>query len=139
MERAKFLYRKMNIPRKVGAAVVAAIGVVVYVYEMFVKAVSVGKGFGSIGIILCFLAVIEGMFFLSEYLLFKNATVMSGTIDSFRGIGNGKLMIVKTDEGLVECSYYRRRCRGVYIGSSVTVVKRSGVFYDGSYPVVFPC
>ena len=79
------------------------------------------------------------MFFLSEFLLFHNATVINGTIDSFRGIGNGKLMIVKTDEGLVECAYYKRSCRGVYIGSSVVIVKRSGFFYDGSYPVVFPC
>ena len=139
MERAKFLYKKMNLPRKVTAAFVALLGVIIYIYEIIKGVVSVVNGFGSIGIILCILAVIEGMFFLSEYLLFKNATVITGTIDSFRGIGNGKLMIVKTDEGLIECSYYRRRCRGVCIGSSVTVVKRSGLFYDGSYPVVFPC
>lgn len=139
MERVKFLYKKMNMPRKIVAALIAFIGIVVYIYEIANRVIPVGKGLGSIGIILCFLAVVEGMFFLSEYLLFKNATVISGTIDSFRGIGNGKLVVVKTNEGLIECSYYKRRCRGVLVGSNVTIIKRSGLFYGGSYPVVFPC
>ena len=139
MENAKRLYKNSNMLKKIMVALVAIIGVAIYVYEMVIKAVSVKSGFASIGVIVLILAVIEGMFILSEFLLFKDAVELSGTIDSFRGIGNGKLLLVKTDSGLLECAYYKRSMRGVYVGQTVTVVKRGGLFYQNSYPVVFPC
>lgn len=139
MENAKRLYKNSNMLKKIMVALVAIIGVTIYVYEMVIKAVSVKSGFASIGVIVLILVVIEGMFVLSEVLLFKDATELSGTIDSFRGIGNGKLLLVKTDSGLLECAYYKRSMRGVYVGQTVTVIKRGGLFYQNSYPVVFPC
>ena len=134
----KKLLSRASFPKKIGAAMFAMVGVIYYVYALINRTVAVKDFFSSLLIILVILAVIEGLIFLSDFLLVKNSKVTEGVVDSFKGIGNGKLIVVKVDGKKFDGSYYKRRTKGLYVGSDVYVVERCGAFYTASYPVIFP-
>lgn len=130
--------KKANLHKKISVGIFALIGITYYVYALICSAIAINVFFSSILIIIVSFLLIEGFIILSEYLIINKSCIEEGTVEQFKGFGNGKQIVVNVSEKIIDCCYFKRRIKGIYIGSSVFVVTRKGAFFNYSYPLVFP-
>ena len=138
LEHIKRLLKKGRMKYHIFTMFLTVLGIFYSFYSLFNKIGSIKTFLVQQIFLLVLFVLVNGLIILNSWLLVNNASVSTGVISGFRGIGNGRSILVEIDGKTVECNYYIRRQRHLYKGMDVIVVKRQNVFYADCLSIVFP-
>ena len=134
----KKLLKKGRLKYHIFTLSLSIIGVLYSFFSLFGKSGSFKTFLTQQAFLFVLFALVNGLIILNSWLLTNNVSVSAGVISGFRGIGNGKSILVELNGKEIACTYYIRRQRHLYKGMDVLVVKRNNTFYADCLPIVFP-